>query len=82
MPRIAELWAWVSVENAPDDEGVCGFLAPDGTWMPLVGADRKRIESLRPMARLIAEKSGKPVRLVRFSARTDVEVLEPARVRA
>ena len=80
MPRIAEMWAWVAVEGGPDDEGVTGFLvAATGQWFPMVGADRERMESLRPMAQAIADETGKTLRLVRFSGRSELEVLHPAR---
>lgn len=41
--------------------------------MPLVGADRERIESLRPIAEQMRHDTAYPVKLIRFSTR---EVLE------
>jgi len=34
--------------------------------MPLVGADMARVESLRPLARIIARETGKTVKLLYF----------------
>lgn len=70
---IDAIYAWVATE--PDGgEGVC---ATDigGIMMPLIGADRERIESLRRHADSISALTGCPVRLVRFSRRDDLEVL-------
>jgi hypothetical protein len=43
--------------------------------MPLIGADMDRIKSLRSRAEMVRRITGYPVRLVRFSARDDLEVL-------
>ena len=58
MPLIEELFAFCA-EEAPGDEGVCGWQLDDGSWMPLVGADMKRVESLRPLAKIIAKSTNK-----------------------
>lgn len=71
--RITEMWAWVADDDT--GEGVTGFKAADGTWMPLVGADPDRARSLRPIAEDIAKLTGRPVTLLRFTDRTDVETI-------
>lgn len=51
---------------------------PDtGMWFPLVGADLDRMLSLREVAVKLAARSGKPLRLVRYSTRTEMEIIEP-----
>lgn len=79
MPRITELWAWVIEDSAPDDEGVAAFLDPSsGMWMPLVGADRGRANSLRQFAQAVASAHGKPIKLVRSTGELEVvETVEP-----
>lgn len=72
--RITELWAFIAVGD-DDEEGVIGAKMPNGSWLPFVMADNRRLEQLRPMAEDIAEASGKTVRLVRFSVREDIETL-------
>lgn len=47
MPRIEEMYAFVAEDSGPDDEGVVGMATKSG-WMPLVGADMARVESLKP----------------------------------
>jgi hypothetical protein len=45
--------------------------------MPLMGADMKRVESLKPIAQQIADKTRKSVQLVKFTCRTDLETINP-----
>lgn len=73
--RITELWAWLAVHE-DGDEGVSAA-SLGGVMMPLLGADRARVESLRPYAEMSARATGKRVVLARFDVRTDVEVIEP-----
>lgn len=75
MPKIDEIFAFVSLDD--EGEGIIGFLSSSGQWMPLVGADMKRVEALRPIAKDIAQQSGKTVRLLHFSTRHELEVIEP-----
>jgi hypothetical protein len=72
--QITEMYAFVAVDR-DGDEGIIGMRAPDGSWMPLVGADKARVESLRSIAREIARASHREVRLLRFSVREELEVL-------
>ncbi len=73
--RIEELFAYVAEET--DGEGVVAFQGPGGVWLPLVGADVARKDSLRAMAQHIADESGKRIRLLRFSVREELVVIEP-----
>ena len=71
--RITEVWAFLAVHD-DDDEGIIGELM-GLTWMPFVAADPHRIEDLMPRAQAIARETGKTIRLVRFSERTDIEII-------
>lgn len=75
------MYAYISHEKGdPDDEGVTAFLSGPTLmrqWMPMVGADEKRMVSLRPMAQGIANTTGQKVTLVKFSVRTDLETIDP-----
>jgi len=66
--KIEKLYAWVATE--PDGgEGVCAMSIPSlGGMVPLVGADRARIESLRPHAAAVRTATGFPVRLKVFGS--------------
>jgi hypothetical protein len=70
---IDAIYAWVATEPN-GGEGICS--AQIGSLhMPLIGADMDRIKSLRSRAEMVRRITGYPVRLVRFSARDDLEVL-------
>ena len=73
LPKIEEIWAWISDEGE-GDEGIIAARIGD-SWMPLVGADKLRIESLRDIAEETAKSTGRPVNLIKFSVREDMEVL-------
>lgn len=79
MPKIEAMYAYITHEKGdPDDEGVTAFLPPSThQWMPMVGADEKRMASLRPMAQELANASGQTITLVKFSVRTDLETIDP-----
>lgn len=72
---ITELFAFIALHD-DGDEGV--IAAPIGdAQMPLIAADRERMEALRPMAQAIANMSGLPIKLIRMHERTEEEVIEP-----
>lgn len=70
---ITEMFAWVLTEPE-GGEGIPAIMF-GGSIMPLIGADRARIESLRQAAVDVRRTSGCPVRLVRFDGRTVLEEL-------
>lgn len=71
MPRIEEMYAFVAEDSGPEDEGLIGTKTEAG-WMPLVGADMARIESLKPIARGIAAATGKKIKILRFTQREEL----------
>jgi hypothetical protein len=74
MGRIEAIWAYLSVDEG--GEGVCA--APiGGTFLPMIAADKRRLDQLKPMARALAARFKMPVRLVRFTAREDIETILP-----
>jgi len=74
MPRIKEIFAFVAEDSGPDDEGITAMQVGH-TWIPMVGADMARVDSLRPLVSKIARRTGKPVKLLRFSQREELEVI-------
>ncbi|GAG78541.1 unnamed protein product [marine sediment metagenome] len=81
MPRIEEMYAFIVEDSGPDDEGVMAMqtgLGDDGQslWLPLVGADMARVNSLRSIAQGIGRQIGKKVTLVHFTNREDLEVID------
>jgi hypothetical protein len=77
MPKITECYLFVACDTGPDDEGIAAFLAKSDMWLPMVAADKSRVDSLRGMAQRVANESGDVVRLIRFSVREELEVFEP-----
>jgi hypothetical protein len=75
--RIEQMYAWIALDPADNTEGIPSYLDPAGFHVPMVGADRKRIESLRPLAEQAAKTNGVKVTLVRFEIRTELETIEP-----
>lgn len=74
--RIDNLYAWIATE--PDGgEGLCGAQIYGLGWAALVGADRERIESLRPFAEIIARDSGYPISLKVFGGGTVIDAIKP-----
>jgi hypothetical protein len=76
------MFAFIQSDKDPDDEGVTAWnfydvFKDENNWMPLMGADMKRVESLKPIAQQIADKTRKPVQLVKFTCRTDLETINP-----
>lgn len=71
MQKINKLYAFIATE--PDGgEGIVAFQNPkDGMYMPMVGADRARVESFKDKAQQIGEQLGCDIKLVEFDNRID-----------
>ncbi len=76
MPKIEVIYAFISIDEGPEGEGIVAALMGD-KWMPLVGADMDRVESLRPLAMEVSRITGKRIVLARFGDREDLEELKP-----
>ena len=74
--RIDEMYAFVMVDPEDDTEGVIGFRSPQG-WMPMVGADLKRVESLKQVAQEMSDELGRPVTVLRFTVREEIGTITP-----
>jgi hypothetical protein len=74
MPKITEMYAFVTSDKQPEgkDEGVIGFLTPEGSWMPMVGADLDRVKSLIPIADKICKSQGITYRIYHFTNVRDI----------
>ena len=79
MPKIEEMYAFIVEDSGPDDEGVVAIQSEVGDqgrlWLPLVGADMARVESLMSIARGIGNQIGRKVKLVHFTNREDLGVI-------
>jgi hypothetical protein len=71
--RIEQMYAFIATDT-DNTEGIIGLTDPvTGAQTPMVGADMKRVDSLRPMAAAIAREFGVKVTLCRFEVRTELE---------
>lgn len=73
--RIEAMWAYVVLHGDGDEAIPAQSIG--GAMMPMLGADRVRVQALRPLVREMATLLGKPIKLVRFEHRVDEEVIEP-----
>lgn len=77
MYKINEIYAFVAEEE--HGEGIIGrtvVIDNQLVFMPFVCADKSRMESLKPLAREIKKESGKTIKIIKLTKRTDVEVIE------
>lgn len=72
--RIEQLYAFIALDPEDNTEGVIAFQSPAGP-MPMVAADMKRVEQMRPVAAALAREGGIKVTLCRFEIRTELETL-------
>src|SRR5262245_43149152 len=75
MGRIESIWAYLSIDEG--GEGVCAAPLGNGQTLPMIAADKTRLDQLKPVAVAIAKKIGVPIRLARFKQREDVEIIRP-----
>lgn len=76
--KIDRIWMVISVD-ANGNEGVCAGPMPGmpGGLMPLIAADEDRLPFIKEIAKRLAAKTKKTVRLIELSVRTDVEDIAP-----
>jgi hypothetical protein len=75
MGRIDQIWAYLSVDAG--GEGIIGAPIDGRSTLPLIAADKTRLDQIRPWAFALARALKAPVRLVRFKNREEVEVILP-----
>lgn len=74
--KIDRLYAWVCTQ-ADGDEGLPAVALPGSThMMPMIGADRERIEDLRPFAQAVKDRTGYKVVLKCFTGGQVLDTLE------
>lgn len=70
---IEDIYAIVCIE-ADGSEGIPAFGPVNGMMMPMVGADKERIDSLIPTAKEISRETGMPMKLVRYIKLTEENI--------
>jgi hypothetical protein len=69
--KITEIYCFCATEE-DGGEGIPAF-SHGNLMLPMVGADKARIESLKSVARMIERQSGRKFKLLRFTAREELE---------
>jgi hypothetical protein len=83
MPELEEFYAFVYEEN-PEMEGLIAFQVRNAQgqmlMLPLCSPSEEQINSYLPLAKGIGSQIGKKVKLVKFTGRTDLQVIEPSKL--
>lgn len=74
--RIEALWAYLSVDEG-GEELVSAPMREGLLSVPLIAADKARLVGLKSFAISVVRALGKPVRLVKFWDRQDIEIIRP-----
>jgi hypothetical protein len=74
--KITEMFAFV-ITNEDGIEGITGMLGPDNEWVPLVGADMARVESLKVIAQHISDQCGQQIRIMKFTGHEQIGEVNP-----
>jgi hypothetical protein len=77
MKLIDEIYCWAAIDEVDQIEGMCAFLNLQGEWMPLLAADKERLDSIRHMAVSICNRTNQTLRLLKLSTREVIETMEP-----
>lgn len=77
LPRIDELYAFVSVDEQDGNEGLVA--APYGGQMclPLIAADKERLKVITPLAERLAQATKQKIRLIKLSHREVIKDISP-----
>ena len=76
LGRIDHIWMALSVDEG--GEGIVAApLGAGGMTVPLVAADKKRLDDIMPLSRALAVRMGIVIRIAKFTQRDDVEIFRP-----
>lgn len=73
---ITGVHIYTITDPATGEEGIAGIITPQG-GRPLIAVNDEILEEIRPLAQNVANMTGLPVKLVRFSIREDGEEIQP-----
>ena len=74
LERIDEVY--VVLASNEEGEGVVGALI-GGVQFPLMAADASRLKNIIPLAKMVAQQTGRTFQLVKFTTREVVEEIKP-----
>lgn len=73
--KIEKLYCFMIIDK-DGDEGICGFKTDEG-WMPMVGADLERMDSIEIIAKSIANSMNETIFLLEFTDRKEIKQIKP-----
>jgi hypothetical protein len=83
MPKLEEFYAFVYEEN-PELEGVIAIQVRNAQgqvlMLPLSSPSREQVDTFLPLAKGIGAQLGKKVKLLKFTTRTELQVIEPSKL--
>ena len=77
LDTIDSIWVWISEDATGEGVIAVPLMGPDFGPVPLIAADKARLDDLRPWAEAMGKRTKKRVKLIRLSHREDVEVINP-----
>lgn len=75
MRLIDEVWAVVAEDPNDNTEGVVAMQTDIG-WLPLIAADKDRLENIKEWGRQMSAVRGQPFKLIKLSTREVVEDID------
>jgi hypothetical protein len=73
--RIHQMFAFTIIDE-DGTEGVIGALDASGMWRPFVGADMRRVEDLKEIARTFPAFAGLKITILRFGGREEIGTID------
>jgi hypothetical protein len=75
--RITTVHAIVGIDD-DNEEGVPAYITSMGP-MPMIAADERRLGEIKAMAQAVADATGLPFKVARFSVREDIGEIVPSK---
>jgi len=72
--KIEKIWACLTTTD--QGEGICAVKL-QGSWMPLVAGDLRKLQAILEMAEEMAKDLGLTIHVTEFSQRNVVHIFEP-----
>jgi hypothetical protein len=77
MPLVIEkLYAWIMLDE-DGDEAVPAMEIADTGWMPMIGSNQARVESLRPIVQQMVDARGVKAVLKVFGTGVTIDDINP-----
>jgi hypothetical protein len=76
MEKQLKIWVFLGQENG--SEGICAMKTPwVDYWLPMVTGLESNLVKMERDAQAIANATGKTIKVVEYSSRTEIKTIEP-----